>query len=192
MSTLRVFFFIIVYIGIMNNVSAGPLIIDDRSSGNKLASINSEWEFIADTVMGGISQGSLTIKQYKDRDCLCLRGDVSTDNNGGFVQMALPVSSVINAESDYAGIELDIAGNDEAYNVHFRTSNLSRPWQSYRASFIATTNWQTIRLPFSELNAYQTELPFQLNKLARIGLVAIGRDFEAKLCLAGLRFYREE
>ncbi len=173
-------------------MATDTLIIDDRSSGTRLSSIGSEWQLVTDNVMGGVSVGSLSLHQVLGKDCLCLRGTVSTKNNGGFIQMALPVAAAITSESNYTGIELDIAGNDETYNVHFRTSNLSRPWQSYRASFTATPEWQTIRIPFADISAHQTDIPFQLAKLNRIGLVAIGREFQPELCMAGLRFYRSD
>lgn len=173
-------------------MAADSLIIDDRTSGSRLSSIGAEWQLITDTVMGGVSNGSVTLERFQDQDCLCLRGDVSTENNGGFIQMALSVGSAINNQSDLAGIELDVAGNNQEYNVHFRTSNLSRPWQSYRASFMAKPTWQTIRIAFADITAHQTDVPFQLDKLNRIGLLAIGREFHAELCLAGLRFYRAE
>lgn len=72
------------------------------------------------------------------------------------------------------------------------TSDLWFPWQSYRASFKATSDWQTIRIPFSDLDAYKTSQKFRQNKLKRIGLVGIGRDFLADLCLASIRFYSED
>lgn len=173
-------------------MAANSLIIDDRTSGSRLSSIGTEWQLVTDRVMGGVSNGSVTLERFQDRDCLCLRGDVSTENNGGFIQMALPVASAINNQSDFTGIELDVAGNNQKYNVHLRTSNLSRPWQSWRASFMATPAWQTIRIAFADITAHQTDIPFQLDKLNRIGLLAIGREFHAELCLAGLRFYRAE
>ncbi len=58
-----------------------------------------------------------------------MRGDVSTKNNGGFVQIALPL---LDKKSDgapfdasaYTGIEIEVSGNNESYNIHFRTDNL--------------------------------------------------------------------
>jgi hypothetical protein len=122
-----------------------------------------------------------------------MQGDVSTEQNGGFVQIALSLSdnSIFDA-SAFAGIEIEVAGNNEVYNVHFRTSGLWLPWQSYRYSFKATADWQTIRIPFAEVQAYKTTQTFRPDKLERVGLVAIGRDFRADLCLASMRFYRAD
>ncbi len=49
--------------------------------------LNPRWEFISDTVMGGISTGSVTQEIFEGRNAAVLRGEVSLDNNGGFVQM---------------------------------------------------------------------------------------------------------
>ena len=156
------------------------------------SNIGTEWRFVADTVMGGVSSGNVMIDSHNGKSCLRMRGNVSTENNGGFVQMALSLSERGTFDaSDYDGVEIEIAGNNEVYNVHFRTADLWFPWQSYRASFTALPNWQTIRLPFSELEAYKTSQAFQRNELKRIGLLGIGRNFKADLCLASIRFYSE-
>jgi len=108
------------------------------------------------------------------------------------VQMALSLSEKgIFDASDYDGLEFEVSGNNEGYNLHLRTDGLWFPWQSYRASFNATHDWLTVRIPFSELQAYKTSQDFRPDKLARIGLLGIGRNFQADLCLASIRFYAE-
>jgi hypothetical protein len=175
----------------MRTVSAKGLIIDDRSSGSFVSNLGSEWRLVTDQVMGGVSTGTLTLSAWKGRNCLRMQATVSTDNNGGFAQIALSLSDQGTFDaSAYDGIELEVAGNNEHYNVHFRTSGLWLPWQSYRYGLTATPEWQTVRIPFDDVKAYKTTLNFRRDKLERIGLVAIGRDFQAELCLASLRFYR--
>jgi hypothetical protein len=176
--------------GVPNTVLANELIIDDRSSGNMASNIGTEWRFVADTVMGGVSSGDVTLDSHNDRNCLRMRGNVSTKNNGGFVQISLSLSdSGVFDASDYDGIEFEVSGNSESYNVHLRTTGPWFPWQSYRASFTATPDWQTVRIPFSKLEAYKTSQAFRQNKLKRVGLLGIGREFQADLCLAAIRFY---
>ena len=61
-----------------------------------------------------------------------MRGDVSLENNGGFVQISLdlaPDGHAVDA-SAWSGIEFDVFGNGEDYGVHLRTADLSQPWQS--------------------------------------------------------------
>ena len=121
-----------------------------------------------------------------------LRGSVSLENNGGFVQIALnltPDGSSIDAR-EWRGIEIDVFGNGETYGLHLRTDDVSRPWQSYRQSFTAGAQWRTVRLPFDGFEPHRIETPLDVSRLRRIGLVAIGRVFEADLAVAGVRFYR--
>lgn len=176
-----------------NIVLAKDFIIDDRVSGNLSSNLGTQWRMITDQVMGGVSIGDLTVDAYKSRHCLCMRGNVSTDNNGGFVQMALDLSSGESFDaSDYDGIELSVSGNNERYNIHLRTTDLWLPWQSYRFSFKVTPAWQIIRIPFENIAPYRTTAEFRKDKLKRIGLVGIGRDFEADLCVASVKFYAAE
>lgn len=177
---------------VVNTVSANALIIDDRSSGELKSNLGEEWSLVTDDVMGGLSTGKLSLHSYKGKNCLRMQGDVSTENNGGFVQIALDLAESGSFDaSAYDGVELEISGNNQSYNIHFRTAGLWFPWQSYRSSFDANENWQTIRVPFTEVEAYKTGQSFKPNKLKRIGIVAIGRDFEADLCLASIKFYAD-
>ncbi|MCP5246742.1 MAG: CIA30 family protein [Burkholderiales bacterium] len=145
---------------------------------------------VTDQVMGGVSNGQLTLDSSKGRNCLRMRGDVSTDNNGGFVQMALDLTNdgAFDASS-YTGVEIIVSGNDEHYNVHFRTTDLWLPWQSYRYSFKAVSDWKAIRISFEDIKAYRTTTKFHKDKLKRIGLVATGKEFKADLCVASIKFY---
>lgn len=181
---------VLISFGAYNSVLAKELIIDNRTSGNFSASLGTQWRLVTDQVMGGVSTGDLTLDHYKGRDCLCMRGKVSTDNNGGFVQIALDLTKNGPYDaSDYDGLELILSGNDEHYNIHLRTTDLWLPWQSYRFSFNATPEWQTIRVPFEHLEAYRTTKNFHKDRLKRIGLVGIGRDFNAHLCVASIKLY---
>ncbi len=168
------------------------MIIDDRSSGSTYSNMGNEWRLVTDQVMGGVSEGSLFLDSYLGRDCMKMKGQVSTRNNGGFVQIALDLTAdkTFNA-SEYEGILLDISGNNEQYN-HIRTSDLWFPWQSYRASFNATEEWKTVKIPFSELTPYRTTQAFRKKAIKRIGLVAIGRQFNAELCIGSVTFYGDK
>ena len=151
-----------------------------------------EWRLFTDQVMGGVSSGNLSLDTYQDRSCLRMQGDISTENNGGFVQIALSLSKQKYFDaSAYAGIEMEVAGNNELYNIHIRTADLSFPWQSYRFSFRAIDDWQKIRIPFTGIKPYRTTQKFRRDKIERLGLVGIGREFHADLCLASIKFYAE-
>lgn len=167
-------------------------VIDDFLQPAPRAAVGSHWELIGDGVMGGRSTGSMTRESLDGRPVLRLRGSVSLENNGGFVQIALnlaPDGSNIDA-SPFSGIEIDVAGNGERYGLHLRTADISRPWQSYRQGFVAADQLTAVRLPFAKFEAHRIDMPLDVTRVRRIGLVAIGRAFEADLSVAGVRFYR--
>jgi hypothetical protein len=154
--------------------------------------ITPTWEFVADTVMGGVSTGRVSQGVRQGREASRLTGTVSLDNNGGFVQMAFdlaPDGSAVDA-SDFTGVELQVFGNAERYDLRLRTDALTRPWQSFKAELIAPATWTTLRIPFSDFNAHRTSARFDPAQLRRIGVLAIGRVFEADIAVATLQFYR--
>jgi len=143
-----------------------------------------------DQVMGGVSKGTMVRDAVAGRAAIRMRGDLSLENNGGFVQIALDLSpdgGVVDA-SAWSGIELDVFGNGEEYGVHLRTDALTRPWQSYRQIFSAYAEWRTVQLPFDHFVPHRTDVLLDSHRLRRIGVVAIGRAFSADLALGGLRF----
>lgn len=164
------------------------LIIDDRSAGDLRSNLGTSWRLVTDNVMGGVSAGRLTPSHHAGRDCLRLQGEVSTRNNGGFVQMALDLTDgdAMDA-SGYEAVELEVAGNGERYKLHLRTTDLWLPWQSYRAEFVAAPEWQRLQIPFRAMHPYRTGKSFRAEHLRRIGVVAIGRDFQADVCVASVR-----
>lgn len=169
-------------------------VIDDLSREPPIAATGGQWRLLTDEVMGGVSKGAMTRDVIAGRAAIHMRGDVSLDNNGGFVQIALDLSpdgGVIDA-SAWSGIELDVFGDGETYGVHLRTDALTRPWQSYRQTFTAHADWRTVHLPFDHFVPHRTDVPLDTCRLRRIGVVAIGRAFSVDLALGGLRFMQSE
>lgn len=72
---------------------------------------------------------------------------------------------------------------------HLRTTQTTRPWQSWRQGFVAPPHWQTLRLPFAGFEPHRIEAPLGLGALRRIGIVAIGRAFQADIAIAGVQFH---
>lgn len=165
-------------------------IIDDLSREPPKATIGTDWRLFTDRVMGGVSDGTMIREPVAGRPAVRMRGEVSLENNGGFVQMSLDLSADGKAMdcSGWRGIEIDVFGNGEDYSVHLRTEDLSRPWQSYRQGFKADPEWRTVQLPFDKFAPYRTDVPLNTRRLRRIGMVAIGRAFSADLSVGGLRF----
>ncbi len=165
--------------------------IDARDSGDLRASTGNQWRLVTDDVMGGVSQGELTVDVIGERPCLRLRGDVKLENNGGFIQSALSLSDeALRDVSAFTGLVLEVYGNGEQYNVHLRTADIWLPWQSYRATFTATQQWQQIFLPFKDSKPHRISTELDVARLERIGLVAIGREFSADLCIGKIGLYK--
>jgi len=149
------------------------------------------WRLVTDGVMGGVSTGALRIGGHQADDAVCLSGSVSTANNGGFIQLALDIDPQTAGHAPaYEGVAFRVSGNGETYNMHLRSSDLWLPWQSYRASFVAGAEWTVVKLPFSAFEPYKTGAALRPERLKRIGIVAIGRDFAADVCVRNLAFYR--
>jgi len=168
------------------------LVIDDRSSGDYSSLAGGRWRLVTDTVMGGVSDGQLTVDVVDNRPCLRLQGTVRTENSGGFIQAALDLTEErLRNASAYDGIVIDVHGNGESYNLHLRQEGLWLPWQAFRATFTAPPEWRTVYLPFPEFLPHATGARLKPDRLKRIGLVAIGRDHVADICLGRIGYYRE-
>lgn len=166
-------------------------LIDTRDSGDRHASSGNQWRLITDQVMGGISQGQLSPDTVDGQPCLHMQGDIRLENNGGFVQIGLDLAEeVLRDVQDYTGLVLEVYGNNEPYNVHLRTADIWLPWQSYRATFTATPRWQSVYLPFADFKPHRIGSELDVSRLQQIGLVAIGRQFRADLCVGKIGFYR--
>jgi hypothetical protein len=167
------------------------MLLDDRSRPGPDTPLGTAWRLVSDQVMGGVSRGRLVPDLVDGRPCLHLTGEVSLDNDGGFLQASLDL-----AESGYldagahAGIELKVLGNGEDYNVHLRSADTTLVWQSYRATFPTSPSWQTVRLPFADFRPYRIDRPLDLARLRRLGIVAIGRPLQVDVCIARLALYR--
>jgi hypothetical protein len=176
---------------ILTDSFSSPLMIDDRTSGTLDAINGTCWRGITDIVMGGKSSAGLVPAVVEGRHCLRLTGAVSLENNGGFVQASLDFceAGLLDA-SIYSGIEIEIFGNSEMYNLHLRTADTNIVWQSYRASFHAKPVWQNIRIPFESFQKYRIDEPLDKSRLRRLGVVAIGRVMQADVCIASVSLYR--
>ena len=77
---LRLTIFIIFSNIITVNSFAETMFIDNFNDA-------SQWRYIADDVMGGISKGSVEFKRIQESSIAILKGNVTTENNGGFIQI---------------------------------------------------------------------------------------------------------
>jgi len=151
------------------------------------------WRMISDQVMGGKSQGQVLRMQQNESVCDCLQGDVSLENNGGFIQMQMnfkKVTSLSRPLTEYDGIFIELMGKPHVYNLHFKSSQLWLPWQSFRKEVMVTDQWQRFFVPFSEFEGHRTFSTFKPAKVTRFAIVAIGEAFQAKVCVRRFGVYR--
>ena len=139
------------------------------------------WEFIADGVMGGVSEGGAVIGQMDGEGVVHLTGIVSTKNNGGFIQVRRMLPEGLPDKT--TGVELQVRGNEQSYYVFIRTAEMTRPWYFYNAEFEAGPEWKPVRLPldvFERSHAHLNEAIVPSDVIS-IGIFAYRRDYEADL-----------
>ena len=113
---------------------------------NPNADMAETWGAVDDVVMGGVSASEFRLIP----GAALFSGEVSTDNNGGFVSVrtrnfATPINL-----SNCDGIEMRLKGDGQRYKIIVRDD---ARWDGigYAASFDTTFNlWTTVRIPFSE------------------------------------------
>ena len=148
------------------------------------------WSFFTDGVMGGVSNGKAFLGKSGSDNFVRLEGKVSTANNGGFIQIRHSLEKSL--EKDIQGISLKVRGNGEKYYVFIRTSSTLLPWQFYNASFNTSKNWKVIKI---KLDAFQPSSSFlrkaiKSSSIKSIGIVAYGRDHEAKVDISEIYFFK--
>jgi hypothetical protein len=166
------------------------LLVDDFARADLVSRLGTPWEGTSDRVMGGISRETLAREEHGGRRWLRLTGAVRLENEGGFLQVGLdlaPGGGPVDL-GRCSAVRLLVRGNGEAYGCHLRTTDCRRPWQSYRAGFVAPARPTPVVLPFAAFRPHRVEAPLDPARLRRLALVAIGRAFDADLAVAEVAF----
>jgi hypothetical protein len=160
------------------------MILDDFSESSNL-----QWDYLSDQVMGGVSQGKLQIVIKETQSYAQLSGEVSTENNGGFIQFRASLSDV--DKSNIKGIYLKVRGNNQKYYVHLRTKGTLLPWQYYQSEFDVQAQWELIKLPLDSFVASSGWLRKRIKStsIKSMGIVAFGRDHKADVSVSEVGFY---
>lgn len=132
----------------------------------------SPWSLISDQVMGSVSSATQHQAERHSSPCTCLVGRTSLDNNGGFVQIKLDIEPS-ELSADYKGLFIELAGNAHDYNLHVKTAQLTRPWQSFRCTLPVEPQWTRFVVPFEQLLAHRTEVELQPAEIKSVAVVAI-------------------
>ena len=149
------------------------------------------WQYISDQTMGGISNGQAVLDKDGDMIFARLTGNVSTANNGGFIQIRTTFSFVdlINNEKNLLGVRLKTKGNGETYHIFIRTSEDRSYRDFYSATFTANDNWEIVDLPFTKFKHRYSNKLLDGNDIRTFGIVAYGRDFYSDVSVSEIIFY---
>ena len=148
------------------------------------------WQYISDRTMGGVSDGEAVLEQDEEMIFARLTGNVSTKNNGGFIQFRRNLKEVNLKEANY--VKITAKGNNEKYYIHLRTSGTILPWQYYQSSFLVKETYKEYILPIKE---FKKSGAFQANtiksrNITSIGVVAYGKDHQANIYVKDISFFK--
>jgi hypothetical protein len=168
-------------------------LIEDFSRSDGVSPLGTRWMGFTDRVMGGASDQQVTLEAIDGQRALRLRGQVRLENNGGFIQVALPLAGAREAmdASGFGGVRLLVRGNGEQYAVHLRTSATRLPWQYYEATFTAGPAWTTVELPFERFTPQALWSPIDPARLTRVAVVGAKRAFTADVAVGRLELYAD-
>ncbi|MEM9107545.1 MAG: CIA30 family protein [Pseudomonadota bacterium] len=174
--TMKAFCATVLMIGLGFSAHAGDAMFENFENRPE-----TRWQYIADTVMGGVSTGNVQFSDEAGKSFARLAGNVSTENRGGFIQFRRKLDTSLPA--DTKGIRLLVRGNGQQYFVHLRTKGTLLPWQYYQAAFETDDNWTEIRLPLTsfEPSGRMLRATPAPTSLTSVGIVAYGRDHEAQV-----------
>ena len=186
---LKKIIFLILFLIFQSKVFSKDMILDQLKNP-KLTNQSQNWNFITDQVMGGVSTGKFTVDKVDGVVCYRMIGDVSTKNNGGFIQIRAKLNPEINSK-EYDGVYVNVYGNEKNYELHLRTGLTLAPWQYYSYTFATKKNWTKIRAPFEQFKKSNFYQPKSIlgQKIKSIGLVAGFDDFKSDICLSEIGFY---
>ena len=146
------------------------------------------WRYIADDVMGGMSSGKVEFIIIDGKSNALLTGNVSTENNGGFIQIRKELKDINLSKAD--SIRIVARGNNEKYYIFLRTTGTILPWQYYSYEFNVKNEYNEFIMPIRDFKKSGMLLANQINpkKITSIGIVAYGRDHYAELYVKELEF----
>ncbi len=165
-------------------VSKEVIMLDDFSPSPKV-----DWNFVADSVMGGISTGDVVLEDDGTQVYAKMTGNVSTENNGGFIQFRSTLNEKL--DKNIEGVYLKVRGNGEKYFIHLRTRGTMLPWQYYQSAFSTSNEWTEIFLPLDSFKPSGSWLGKGVNpkSIRSLGVVAYGRDHVADIQVTEIGFY---
>lgn len=176
-----------------NPAPSQELLVDDFRAADGRSALGTSWQGFSDRVMGGLSELRAGRREADEGPVMFLAGRVRLENNGGFIQVRLPLhpgGSSFDART-WKGVALRVRGRPGAYYVHLRSRDTRLPWQYYAAPVELGSAWQELRLPFEAFEGRSLRAPLDLANLRSLAVVAYGEAFEAEIEVARVAFYAD-
>lgn len=168
--------------------AAQPLLLDDFSGTDGVSVFGTRWQGFTDRVMGGRSEIQAGYREHDGGHALYMQGPVRLENNGGFIQVRLPLGA--NREgfdaSAYAGVAITLRGRPGPYFLHIRNHETQRVWQYYRAALEVDEHWQRLVVSFADFDSEHLRGALDTRQLRSLAIVAYGEAFEAELEISRL------
>lgn len=115
----------------------------------------SDWRVIDDSVMGGLSQGSITLN--KDGHAV-YSGYVTTENNGGFSSIRYNFGAKDVSEFNF--VVLKVKGDGKPYQFRLKQNKYNR--YSYINYFNTSGKWQEVKISLKSF--YPSFRGYRLNR----------------------------
>jgi len=163
---------------------ANEMIFDDFKNNP-----SDRWEYIADTVMGGVSKGNVTFINKEKESYAKMVGNVSLENNGGFIQFRREIKNKFN--EGIKGIKIRVRGNELEYYIHIRTKGTVLPWQYYQAVFLVEKTWEEKDILFESFkrSGIMLSKKFKSKNITSIAVVAFGKEHLVDIEVDSISFY---
>ena len=167
----------------MSNKSFAEILLKDNFQDSN------QWKYISDNVMGGVSTGSIAYKMKEGYSEAYLSGDVSIENNGGFIQIRRNLKAIDLSKAKY--IKIVAKGNNQKYFLHLRTAGTIMPWQYYQISFEVEEKYKEYILPIEKFKKSGSFQPSRVNtkSISSVALVAYGRNHESNVYVKEISFF---
>lgn len=119
-----------------------PIVLFNFDTKSKI----DRWRIVDDGVMGGVSSSKFYLNNEGKGE---FKGSVSTENNGGFCSVQYYFKPITIQGSKLFSIRLKGDGKRYQFRAKSKISN----GYSYIYEFKTNGNWQTIEIPFDEMQA---------------------------------------
>jgi hypothetical protein len=168
--------------------------IDDFTDPDHISALGTKWRLVTDRVMGGVSDGDYGFGRDEQFSYIKMTGNVSLENNGGFVQVALPLSKESKSldATDFSGVRFWTKGNGEQYYIHLKNGQTRLPWQYYSAAFTSTEDWQQVEIPFDKFKPQALNSNLITDSLSQIAIVGAKKAYKINISVGPIEFYRND